>query len=334
MKISATIRKYIFFVLFAAIFVWLICIVFHPFESRYQEPQYQGKKLTDWAKEIDQSDFFRLPAYQLHPKQDEQAIAAIRQIGTNALPVALELCQAKDPWFKIKWEEWTHHYNFPALDKRYEGANIIWALGPVTKPIVPDLVRLLQSPDRNIVEDLMLALPGAGTNAIPPLIELLNSADKNVRLRAAIALGDFFRPKIPPNESGGSLIVAGSEDFRSQAGAAVPVLLEYLERRDIDYVTHIRIIRALGLIKEDVAVVVPILIRHIQNDADWMRGNYFWALGNFGTNAAQAYALTLTQVSNYAKNFQLPTVITNPPMKHLPGSQIDSAMPSSLQQTN
>jgi len=70
----------------AGISVWLVCIVFRPSKPLNEEPQYQGKKLTDWAKEIDQADFFRQPAFQLHQEKSEQAIAAIRQIGTNALP--------------------------------------------------------------------------------------------------------------------------------------------------------------------------------------------------------------------------------------------------------
>jgi HEAT repeat protein len=203
----------------------------------------------------------------------------------------------------LKLEEWADRYNdadWPkqrllpihiksAADKNFEGVNIIWALGSMTKPIIPALIQLLQSPDREIAENAMNALPGAGTNAIPPLIELLNNPDKEVRLRAAITLGDFFRPKVPPNESNGSLIVTGSENFRSQARAAVPVLLSYLDSREINLIQRTRVIHALGLIREDAPVVVPILIHHIQSETNRMdeiiRGNYFWALGSFGTNA-------------------------------------------------
>jgi hypothetical protein len=82
MKISATTRKYFSFVLLVGIVVWLLGVLLHPFEPRYQEPQYQGKKLTDWAKEIDQGDFFRAPAFQSHQKQNEPAIAAM-PIGSD-----------------------------------------------------------------------------------------------------------------------------------------------------------------------------------------------------------------------------------------------------------
>jgi len=269
------------------------------------EPQYQGKGLTEWAAEIDRSDFFRLPAYQRHQRQNEQAIAAIRHIGTNALPVALGLCAAKDSWLKTKiedWSDWRNNRDWPnkprfqinikpAYEKRFEGGNIVWALGTEAEPAIPALIRLLQSRDMDVADDVISALPGAGTNAIAPLLELLGKSDDEVHLRAAVTLGSFFRPKLPADESGGCLIVPGSEDFRAQTRAAVPVLLQYLDRKETSPIWRIRVIRALGLIGEDAPEVVPVLIRHIQNETNElsvMRGNYFAALGDFGTNATSA----------------------------------------------
>ena len=296
MKITADFWKFVFPILLAVIFAVLLGVVFYLRQPHDSEPEYQGKKLTDWAKEIDLVDFFRLPAYQQHRQQNEQATVAIRHIGTNALPVVLELCRAKDSWLRVKWENWTRRYNFPAVDKHYEGVNIIWALGTMTKPIVPDLVDLLKSRNTEITEDIRYALPGAGTNAIPPLLKLLNNPDKEIRLRAALVLGDFFRSKIPPNESNGSLIVAGSESFRSQVAAAVPVLLSGLNDPELNLIQHIRVIRALGLMREDAPVVVPILIHRLQIETNRMtdmlvRANYFSALGDYGTNAAAAVPL-------------------------------------------
>lgn len=188
MKISATIRRYVFFVLLAGIFVWLLCIIFHPFEQ--PEPRYQGKNLTDWAEEIDQGAFFARTTDPSHQEQSELAISAIRHIGTNALPVVLKLCRAKDSWFKKHLEGWAERYNFSdwpkqrrfpiyiksADEKNFEGDNIIWALGSVAKPAIPELIRLLQSRDREIAESAMTALPGIGTNAIPPLLHFLTAA--------------------------------------------------------------------------------------------------------------------------------------------------------------
>lgn len=293
------------FVLFAGVLTGVFCAVFWALKPGPSEPQYQGKKLTAWMGEID-SGFFAGHSLSVTNRQEsELAVAAIRQIGTNALPVALELIRAKDSWFRSHLAEWIEQYDgdhwparFPIYikldwEKNFEGVNIIWALGDEAKPIIPDLIRLLRSQDRETVEEAKLALPGVGTNAIPPLLQLLNDSDKNVRLRAAIVLGDFFSPKMPLTKSDGSLIVAGSEDFRSQASAAVLVLLQSLDDQKLDSVTRSRAIHALGLIREDAPTVVPVLIQHIQSETNGVagyitRGNYFWALGCYGTNAESA----------------------------------------------
>jgi HEAT repeat protein len=164
---------------------------------------------------------------------------------------------------------WTRHYHFPAMEKHFEGCNIVWALGSATKPIVPDLVQLLKSDDQNIVADAMFfTLAGAGTNAIPPLLELLEDGNSEVRLGAAITLASFFNPQKPARESNGLLIVPGSENFRAQARAAIPVLLAGLENQKLDLITRVRTIQALGLIHEDASTVVPILVRHIQKETN------------------------------------------------------------------
>lgn len=253
MKLSAATRKYAFFAFLAGIFVALLCVIFHPFELRQQELEYQGKKLADWAREIDRSDFFRLPAYQQRPKQNAEAIAAIRHIGTNALPVVLDLLTAKDSWFKMKLEEWAQWYNYhdwpnqrrhpiyikSAGEKQFAGVNIIWALGDKAKPIVPDLIQLLQSKDGEVAEDAMLALPGVGTNAILPLIELLNDPNEDIQTRAATSLGYFGR--------------------QTNSVVCAPM-------------------------------IVPVFVRRVEVKTNNI---YFWALGNFGTNATSAIPILL-----------------------------------------
>lgn len=254
MKISATTRKTFFFVLSAGIFGWLAVATFHPSEP--QEPEYQGKKLTDWAKEVYPTDMVSSPALRA---QNDRAVAAIQHIGTNALPVALNLCRTKDSWLKRKLEECTK-YNSDGIvkyiittewEKHYEGANIIWALGPMAEPTIPSLIRLLQSPDRDIAEGAMYALPGTGANAIPPLIELLGNANKDFRIRAATALGHFGR--------------------QTRAAAIAPI-------------------------------VVPAMVRCIQTETNDI---YFWALGNFGTNAKPAVPV-LTNILESKLPFHTP----------------------------
>jgi hypothetical protein len=290
MKISATTRKSVFFVLLAGIFVWLFCAIFHPVE-----PRYQGRRLTEWAKEV-----CPLPPY--YPKdwrspelraQNDRAVAAIQHIGAKAaLPWALKLCRAKDSWLKRKPEEWiedwvaqhndqveeyneTHsrdqwrseiHVAFTtAADKQNGGGNIIWALGPKAAPVIPALIQLLQSQDGALAWSATYALLGIGTNAIPPVTALLASADKDIRTTAATTLGQFG----------------------PQARMAVPALVQCLENPDP--ATRFCAAGSLGQIKADAPLVVPAIVRCIESDTNNMsRLACFRALWHFGTNAKPA----------------------------------------------
>jgi hypothetical protein len=309
MKISVVAWKgaFFFFIFLAVIFIWLLCVIYQPFEPR--QPEYQGKKLTDWAEEIDYGVFFGRPT-STDQEQSDRAISAIRQIGTNALPVAIRLCAAKDSWPKRKLEEWIDQYNNEVIDhnlglpkdqwrsqlpihitsageKQYDGANIIWALGPVAKPIIPDLIRLLENQDQ-LHEYTITMVLGAGTNAIPPLLKLLDNTNQEVRLRAAIVLGYFFQLKTPITLDR-RLLVAGSEDFRPQARAAVPVLLHYLENPNQNSLDRAHVIYSLGLIHENASIVVPTILRLMQSETNnWFNPGYIQLLGKFGTNAKPA----------------------------------------------
>jgi hypothetical protein len=74
MKISATTRKYFSFVLLVGIVVWLLGVLLHPFEPRYQEPQYQGKKLTDWQRRLTRVIFSEPPLFnRIKSKMNRQS---------------------------------------------------------------------------------------------------------------------------------------------------------------------------------------------------------------------------------------------------------------------
>jgi hypothetical protein len=202
MKISAAVRRSFLFVLLAVagIFVWSLCAFFGLFEPRLPEPQFQGKKLTDWAQDVFPSDYLPYVSNPALRAKNDRAIAAIRQMGTNTLPTALQLCGARDSWFKLKLEELTSYNSdgvlkyriTPEWERHEKGNNIILALGPAAAPAIPILIQLLQSSDAGIADSVMVSLPAIGTNVVPPLTGLLDSPNELVRIRAAIILGRNF----------------------------------------------------------------------------------------------------------------------------------------------
>jgi HEAT repeat protein len=295
MEIPVTAQKGVLFfsILLVGILVWLFCVIFHPLE-----PRYQGKRLTEWAKEV-------CPLEPFSPKdwrssqvraQNDRAVAAIQRIGAKAaLLRALKLCQARDSWLKRKLEEgiedWVNRYNdqvgeynethsqrewrseiqvhlTTAADKQYEGGNIIWALGPKATPAIPALIQLLQNQDETFVPVASYALRGIGPNAVLPVMALLHSTNRVIRFRAISAL----------------------ELFGPEARMAVPALVQCLASPD--RATRVCAVRSLGTIKAEAPLVVPAIIRCIQTDTNYMdRLAYFPALGSFGTNAKAAAPL-------------------------------------------
>ena len=281
MKISAAIRRSFLFVLLAVagIFVWSLCAFFGPFEPRLPEPQFQGKKLTDWAQDVFPSNYLASVSNPVLRAKSDRAVAAIRQIGTNALPMALQLCGTRDSWFKLQLVEVTSYNSdgvlkyriTPEWEKHDTGNNIILALGLVAAPAIPALIQLLQSSDTGIADSVMVSLPNIGTNVIPPLSGLLGSTNEIVRIRAAIILG---------------------RNFSAWARAAIPALIQGAENREVNLITRLGAIHCLGLMREDTADVLPILIRQVQTETNAIiLRSYFDALGNLGTNAGPAVPL-------------------------------------------
>ena len=287
-KISAIIRRSCAFIL-AGIFLWLLCIIFHPFE-----PRYEGKRLSAWTKDLFFIEgFIKDPRTPTVRQKHEQAVAAIQHMGVRILPLALKLCRAKDSWLKEKLEDWSDdwngkHENFEihittAMDKQNEGMNIIWALGPMAKPAIPDLIKMLENKDQEIAGGAMHALQGIGAGTIPPLIELLYNPNPEFRMRAASVLG-MMEPK---------------------AHTAVPALLQCLE--DKNEGVRLNAVRSLGLIREDAPIVVPSLVRCLEEETNnpipW---DYFIAFGHFGTNAKPAVPILIKIIESQKINYMPP----------------------------
>src|SRR6266404_522741 len=86
MRKGLQIALVVFLVAIASLVMWQ---VFHN-----REPAYQGKRLTVWIDEFAKSWLF--------PDARGEAQAAIREIGTNALPLLLQWTAAQDSVLKKK----------------------------------------------------------------------------------------------------------------------------------------------------------------------------------------------------------------------------------------
>jgi len=82
-------------VLFGAtlVAVWLVMF----FGAR--EPSYQGKRLSYWLQGYGDPE-------QKNPVTREEADAAVRGCGTNAIPALLRMVQTREPAWKVKMRMW------------------------------------------------------------------------------------------------------------------------------------------------------------------------------------------------------------------------------------
>jgi hypothetical protein len=140
--------------------------------SKPDDPVYQGRHLSEWVDDNYQSHL-AVSRPGLSKGAQERAENAIRHIGTNALPTLLKMIRYTDSPLKkeimaladkqrlitvsIYNEDYYHDSAYTAF----------MVLGPVAKPVVPNLVGLLtdkhSSVQTNAADLLVLIDPEAAT---------------------------------------------------------------------------------------------------------------------------------------------------------------------------
>jgi|SRR5579872_6866908 len=164
-------------------FAWLVL-------SRTQpELVYQGKDLKFWLESCMDSRAGGL-------MQDE-AKTAVREIGTNGLPLCLSWLSAEDSVPKQKLIQLARmlsvHWHTDS-ERRELAFNGLTVLGPIAAPAVPALVDLLNSADPDVqvgAARVLGSIGPAARNASPALVKSLQSTNAYVRLFATKTLGEI-----------------------------------------------------------------------------------------------------------------------------------------------
>jgi hypothetical protein len=232
------------------------------FALRPREPVYEGRRLTEWLQELDKTPFTK--------ESRDQAIEAVRHIGTNAIPF-LEQLLRPDPWWKQKFIELSR--KSPKVRLRLTRAarrqrlavRGIEALGPLAKPLIPMMIELLKEGDVSSKVTAMVSLPQIGSAAVTSLIEALTNANPEVRVA----------------------VVACLRSLGTNTPAAVHALVERIES-DIHVDVRASAADALGNIKREPGLVVPALIRKLSDVDPTVRSEAASALAQFGLEAKAA----------------------------------------------
>lgn len=176
---SAKTRLYLILVLLAA-----FCgASLYYFLMWAKEPSYQGKSLSVWLVDLRWAG----------AAKNDRAVEAIRQIGTNGLPHLLRLLRSHNSSVRRDLRAWLQKLPFlkiappSQVDFRWQAACAFKVLGPLAKPAMPELAKLLK---RRINPGYVTtALAAVGPDSVPILRETLAGDDHQIRICAATALG-------------------------------------------------------------------------------------------------------------------------------------------------
>jgi hypothetical protein len=171
-----------------AVAVWLDA------EPDLPEPRYAGKPLHQWLTAYD-------PQIRLSITMGDLAETdnALRQIGTNAVPVLLRLQQAHDSYLKLKFFAFlkaqhiypVHH--IPAYNLNYAATRGFMALGTNGQSAVPQLIAIYRADysmsSRELATRSLEAIGPAAQSAVPALVASFTGAGEELRLRLLETLG-------------------------------------------------------------------------------------------------------------------------------------------------
>ncbi len=263
----------------AGLLVLVLLLVFGVWRATHRVPRYAGRTLYEWIAELQSTDPLAKPLPADVLSRRENAEAAIRAIGTNALPFLMADLQA-DYGLKETIHVWISRLPFlnvqvpsTVQDRWARGIIGMEVLGPIAKPWLPELATMAT----NNIDTGPRALVAVGPDALPAITNLLNSPASPAKLHLIIALIDAVsEDRIKPET----------------ASVAVPILLENL--RSTNYWTWVGTAPALGAIhqKPELCVPGPVAALSVSGPGmDELRRECIAALGQFGRHATNAVPL-------------------------------------------
>jgi hypothetical protein len=169
----------------------LTCIVVTIIAGQmFREPSYQGKSLTRWVNEFDDSP---------------EAQGALVHMGTNALPHLASQLAKQDSALKIavlSWlskQRWWKFRNELATERQGKLLIALRAIEPdrlpgeVLRPAIAKLASRFDETTHNYaIANALLLL---GTNSTPALSQAIESTNRWTRIYAAVVLAKFDLPR-------------------------------------------------------------------------------------------------------------------------------------------
>jgi len=239
------------------------------------QPSYDGLPLSHWVEELGKG-------VSTEP-QRSNAQAAIRNIGTNALPLLIKWMQYDPPRFQTAVEMRLslltgHVIQLATSEERIRRAlgsvRAFRAFGPAAEGAAGQLNTVLTNSGGRIAADRAAeALCEIGTNGLRFLVAGLDSPNTHVRYCSACYINRVCRRC--PND----------------LAFSVPALLRRLKESDYRIVGAAA--SALAGLKVDPATLLPALATNLQNPNDEIRAVVVRVFGEIGPPASSAKPLLL-----------------------------------------
>jgi hypothetical protein len=160
------------------------------------EPVYRGKTLTRWLGTYAPSS-----SAGRHSREWNEADDAVRNIGTNCIPVLLRMIGEKDFPLKLRLVALAKKYRLmknpfvPAVERNVEASRAFIILGDMAKDAVPALVRVhgknISADSQSAIEDALAWIGPAAKPAVPLLLRSATNSNAKVRANALWALGEI-----------------------------------------------------------------------------------------------------------------------------------------------
>ena len=259
-----------------------------------KEPSYQGRKLSAWLDDLYEvtgggpllagpagqpSEAKQDPAsidaatvaapsagaapedQRLKPKQD-QAVEAIRQIGTDAIPYLIKVFRSREPGLMRRLATFSFKSSQTANERFMRSVGGFRALGSRAELAIPELSEFVENGDT--AYEASLAMAAIGPQSVPHLIRALGQSDERVWQAAAEALGQIL----------------------SSDETALTVLLKCLKNKDPLVRSYAA--GAIGVLGGEPYEIVPALITSLEDPQASVRNYAALTLGRFGRDAKAA----------------------------------------------
>jgi hypothetical protein len=221
----------------------IVSVLAVAFWAGEREPEYEGKKLSEWISP--HIDYYlprtgsgkKPPDFATLQKANQDAVKAVRAIGTNGLPFLTKwACHETPPWKSnvlvlsaryCPWlDRWTYSEKGRLSPYAFFGFSI---LGPEASPAIPQLVQFAKGPNTNVAKIAVHLLGSIGDQAVPFIMDALTNRQAYPALPASAVAGPGMFRRVT-NRRPVVLALAGclghpQPDVRSAAATALPQLL-------------------------------------------------------------------------------------------------------------